>query len=178
MTAHNTATREYAERRTQFVIDHLERDELITERMRWAARLRSALQAPRQGNLRDWMAAHNGTLETVDTLQATIRLVKANPVRLSHLWLPGHRQVDARGTFVNLGGSRRDYKGMITLASDADLWLGFAPWDSNSVQLICYVSTARYRAELITERVLEDESLGTWNARLIEAATRGMELGR
>lgn len=176
MTAHNTATREYAERRTQFVIDHLERDEYITERMRWAARLKSALQAPRQGNLRDWMAAHNEAL--VDTLQVNIHLNGANPAALSRLWMPGHRQVDARSTYVSFGGSRRDYKGMITLASDADFWLGFTAWGPEDVRLICYVGTARYRAELIAERVLEDESLGTWTSRLIEAATRGMELGR
>lgn len=53
MTAHNPATREYAERRTQFVIDQLDVEvPYDPAHAIWVRRLRSALRAPRQGSIR------------------------------------------------------------------------------------------------------------------------------
>jgi hypothetical protein len=175
MTAHNPATREYAERRTQLVIDHLERDELNTERTTWAARLRSALSAPRTGSLKRWMRERHG--DVIETFQINIRLVGTAPAYVNGMWTPGFRQVDARETFVLLGVSRRDYAGMITLASDADFWLGQAAWGDDGVQLVCFVSRRRFTAESITQEVLDDESLGNWRDRLVAATMAGIRAG-
>lgn len=102
-----------------------------------------------------------------------MKLYGAEPAAMARIWTPGPRTVSAYSTYAWLGNSRRDYRGVTTLASDADLWLGFAAWGED-VQLICYASRDRARAEDIEREALLDDSLGTWEERLIAAATAGM----
>lgn len=53
--------------------------------------------------MKDWMKSHHG--EQIQTHQKDKRTGK--------VWYPGPRVVDAsRATYVKLGESRRDYKGM------------------------------------------------------------------
>lgn len=171
MTAHNPATLAYAERRAEFALDRL--SDLPREgAYLWANRLRTALSAPRQGSIRAWLEAHDGT--PIETLQLTVRLYGAEPSAVEDIWIPGARTVSVRSTYAWLGDySRRYYRGVVTLASDDDIWLGFAPWGDDAVQLVCYASRDRVRAEQIMRDITADESLGSWEQRMIAAATAG-----
>lgn len=61
-----------------------------------------------QGTMKAWFQAHHG--ERVETFQFGYN---------NRPWLPGLRTVDASAaTYVVLGGSRRDYRGMRVIASD------------------------------------------------------------
>src|SRR5687768_10408705 len=109
MTAHNPATLAYAERRTQFAIDILDVETPYNpEHWGWARRLRAALRAPRQGSIRAWLEAHDGTL--IETLQLDVKLLGAEPVNIERVWTPGARAVSTHSTYAWLGASRRDYR--------------------------------------------------------------------
>lgn len=78
------------------------------------------------GTLRSWMQEHDG--EQIDTFQYDRHT--------SRPWVPGVRTLDAtRATFFELGGSRRDYAGMIVLASTPD---HIAAADSGGWQICLY----------------------------------------
>lgn len=82
-------------------------------------------------SLRRWMTSREPKF--VDTLQVVFNSVG----KAKSAWWPGRRKVDATATsFVELGGSRRDYRGVRCLAAiENECWVGF---DDEGVLLIYF----------------------------------------
>ena len=139
--AHNPATLAVADERIRFVIDRLHgASDLGDERAgHWAATLEQAILRPAAGVLHDWFG-DTTIADRVGTFQCVVHLdADGKPARITSAWMPGDRTVtEVRPTYVRLGGSCRDFAGMITAHSDAELWVGFTKMGDDAVQLVCF----------------------------------------
>lgn len=90
------------------------------------------LPESKQGSAKKWFAKHDG--KQVDLIQVSVD-AEGN---LSQGWAPGPREVDASmASKVLLGGSSRDYKGMVVEAANDDMLIASAPW-GESRQMMLY----------------------------------------
>jgi hypothetical protein len=98
--------------------------------------LKSAISAARHaepnGTMRAWMQAHEGGY--VDTLQVGYK---------QRAWNPGMRRVSVvRPSYVMLDESRRDYAGMVVVASSPNALIVHKRGDFDSAETMVYLSTA------------------------------------
>lgn len=131
MGAHNAATLKAAEDRLAYVIKRL------NAASEWHAILTNALAEPeRGGSLKRWIAEGM----ELRTLQLDVILGGGEPVGISNVWVPDARIVDGvAATYFTQNGSRRDFKGVVTLLARENLYVGFG--DSmrrDAVALIVY----------------------------------------
>lgn len=137
MGAHSPATLDVARQRVSAVRDQLSE---LADDTPWVARLDAALAAVPGGTLKAWMTQHHD--QTVETLQTTIRVSHfGQPLNepIGDWWTPGPRKVDAaRATRVVLDGSDREYRGVTTFVATDSVYVGFAAWGADRVQMLVY----------------------------------------
>lgn len=148
MGAHNAATLEVARERAEKVRDILkeqsDNDDGDQASWTWFNTIDTALErGTTTGTLRGWMTEHDGM--PIDTLQATIRVVTEDGTRgdivIEKLWAPGSRRVDAtRAATVLLNDSRRDYAGVTTFLTSDSVYVGFASYGKDRVQMLVYAA--------------------------------------
>lgn len=148
MGAHNAATLDVARQRTEKVRDVLkeqsDNDDGDQASWMWLNTIDAALErGTTTGTLRAWMTAHHDA--PIDTLQATIRVVNEDGTRgdivVEKLWAPGSRRVDAtRAATVLLNGSRRDYAGVTTFLTSDSVYVGFASFGKDRVQMLVFAA--------------------------------------
>src|SRR4051795_1409755 len=81
--------------------------------------VRAALYAAPSGSMREWMEAHDGQVVT------TIQVHNGNGIP----WCPTGRTIDgSTATYVQLSGSRRDYKGMRVIARTDNVLIVADDW--------------------------------------------------
>lgn len=86
----------------------------------WVSTIDELAEAPALTSLKAWMHTHHD--DTVMTAQVTMN--PDNSVRST--WFPPYpRLIKAGATFATLNGSRRDYAGMIAIASTDHSWIGY-----------------------------------------------------
>lgn len=130
MGAHNSVTREYADRLLRHVAAK------INQRSSWAGLLDAIIERGHvSGSLKNWI--REGM--ELETLQLDVKLDGAEPDGIANVWVPGARIVDHAGpTFLHLNGSRRDYAGVTTYAATSDYYVGFTGSSKDRVSLIIY----------------------------------------
>lgn len=136
--AHSVATRIAAQQRVELVHTHLTgQPGEDTVSAFWAEQLDAVANAPTGGTLKQWMTdAHD---ENVDTLQVTLRSGEGDQWFITDFWTPGVRRVDAaRATRVLLNGSEREYAGVTTYLMTERVYVGFAKWGNDAVQMVVY----------------------------------------
>lgn len=131
MGAHSVATLAAAEQRLEYVIGRL------NAASEWHAILSAALaESGRGGSLKRWI--EEGM--ELRTLQLDVVLDGGEPAGIANVWVPDARIVDGvAATYFTQNGSRRDFKGVITLLERENLYVGFG--DSmrrDAVALIVY----------------------------------------
>lgn len=117
MSAHNAATLAYAERRLAYVLERL------NSSSEWHAIISAAIAEPeRGGSLKRWI--EEGM--ELRTLQLDVHLDGAEPAGIGNVWVPDARIVDGvAATYFTQNGSRRDFKGVVTLLQRENLYIGF-----------------------------------------------------
>lgn len=142
MGAHNAATLDVARQRAEKVRDDLRARESDHVAEWWADQIELGLERGRTtGTLKAWMQAHDG--EPVDTLQVTIVVARDghSVIEPERPWAPGSRRIDAtRAAVVLLNDSRRDYAGVTTFLTEEKIYVGFAKWGADRVQMLVYVA--------------------------------------
>lgn len=148
MGAHDSGTLAVARQRTEKVRDVLkeqsDNDDGDQASWFWLNTIDVALErGATKGTLKAWMTAHDGA--PIDTLQATIRVVNEDGTRgdivIEKFWAPGSRRVDAtRAATVLLDDSRRDYAGVVTFLTEEKIYIGFASFGKDRVQMLVYVA--------------------------------------
>lgn len=144
MGAHNVATIATARERAEAVRDGLMaqfREDGYDVAHHWASEIQAALDAPRGGTLKAWMQRHHD--EPVDTFQTTLVIARDGKGVIEYDraqdWAVSARRVDAsRATRVLLNGSTREYAGVTALTGSGRVFLGFASWGSDKVQMIVF----------------------------------------
>ena len=115
-----------AQPRVANLLAHLERNDVNGPAMQWLDLIRGAYaQRPQHpGGIQGWAQDHD--TEDVDTLQVEF----AKDHTLSQVWFPGVRNVAAHGTGITFyqgdRHSERRYRGVYTLASSDDTYIGYA----------------------------------------------------
>lgn len=95
----------------------------------YRALMLSALDSGGKSALKTWIANH----DVLNTLQVQFTA----DGRPRSAWWPGPREVDtSAASFVRMGGSRRDYRGVVCVASSGDCWIG----QDDSGTLLAYVT--------------------------------------
>ena len=146
MSAHNPATLGYAVRRLEYVRNLLsDLDKKARHNggnpaaLEWARTVnRAILHGHTPGTLRRFLQ-HNH-LNTVETLKANLNLDAAVISTFTVLWAPGPRTIDSqtRKTSATLDGSTREYAGVTTFLATDTLYVGYASWGKDALQLIIY----------------------------------------
>lgn len=95
----------------------------------WDSQMRAVVFTEKRQALKAWLMEHAG--QTIDTLQATVNPGSGD---VRSVWEPGRRVVvGVKPTYAGFadpeGGtvSLRHFKGLVSIAHNADVWLGYDP---------------------------------------------------